>query len=64
MTWCECSCGHHRSNHRWLGYGPYGSASGYGGCGRCLQCDKPSQEHVFVTHQFQRCACIEYRETA
>lgn len=60
--WCECVCGHHRSDHPWLGCGAYGSASGYGGCGHCQLCDKPAREHVFMLHQFTRCECSEYTE--
>ena len=64
MTWCECTCGHHRANHPWVGYGPYGTPSGYRGCELCRICLKPFQDHVFVSHQFTRCNCMEYEETA
>lgn len=64
MTWQVCSCGHHRGHHPWLGHGQFGTTTGYGGCGHCLLCDKPSGEHVFVTHQFTRCDCIEYQGLA
>jgi hypothetical protein len=60
--WQECVCGHHRSHHPWLGYGTYGCRTGYAGCGLCQDCGKPSSEHVFVTHQFNRCTCLEYLE--
>lgn len=62
--WAQCRCGHHRSDHPYIGYGAYGSASGYAGCRRCTLCDKPSDQHVFVTHQFTPCPCSEYQETA
>lgn len=62
MTWCQCRCGHHQAHHPWLGYGVYGTASGYGGCGLCQACGKASSQHVFVTHQFARCSCVEYAE--
>lgn len=63
MTWCQCSCGHHRSHHPYVGYGAYGTRSGYAGCNLCIVCGKPFREHLFVSHQFTRCECAEYTET-
>lgn len=60
----DCECGHHKYNHPWLGRGPYGSASGYGGCNLCKICEKPHSAHAFVAHQFTPCSCSEYQETA
>lgn len=62
--WGFCGCGHHKADHPWIGRGPYGSTSGYGGCELCWLCDKPSKEHDFALHQFKRCACTEYQESA
>ena len=61
MAWCVCVCGHHRSDHPYVGY-RYGTRSGYGGCGQCKVCQKPSSEHVYVAHQFRRCDCNEFVE--
>lgn len=55
--WAECVCGHHRSHHQWTG-------SQHAGCRLCAVCGKPDQQHVFVSHQFQRCDCNEYEESA
>lgn len=57
MAWCDCICGHHRSNHPWTGFV-------HAGCGMCRVCQKPSKDHVYVAHQFQRCHCNEFQETA
>lgn len=63
MAWCECSnCGHHRSSHPYVGYGPYGTLSGHTGCGLCQTCGRTSSEHVYVKHQFDRCPCQTYTE--
>lgn len=62
--WGLCTCSHHKSDHPWIGRGPYGSASGYAGCSHCTLCDKPSREHEFSTHFYTPCPCSEYQETA
>lgn len=55
----RCVCGHFRSreSHEWDG-------SAYGACRHCMVCGETSDEHVFTTHQFIRCACNRFEQAA
>lgn len=55
--WGDCACGHHRNHHPWTGHR-------WAGCELCAVCHKPSDVHVMVNHQFQRCSCNEFREAS
>lgn len=50
-----CLCGHGKFTfHPWNG-------TTDGPCGACVKCGKHSDAHVFVSHLFERCKCVEYR---
>jgi hypothetical protein len=57
VTFQVCGCTHFRCDHPWDG-------RRYSSCEVCWFCGKTQKEHVFVTHQFKRCDCQVYQETA
>jgi hypothetical protein len=57
--YAQCTCSHFRSrdSHAWDGLQ-------YGACRNCRVCGKTFDEHVFVSHQFQRCPCLKFEQAA